>query len=85
MATPFIYVVIQVERETVMTVWRLHWGFRELGQYLVIYCLSFVIGMLNLFIVILFLCRYDAHFFYLFVIFTCIQMMLVSFHVLNYD
>ena len=65
-----------------MTAWRLRWGFRELGQYLVICCLSFVIYMLNLFIVILFLCRYNTRFFYLFVIFTCIQIMLVLFHVL---
>ena len=27
----FIFVVIQVERETVMTAWRLHWGIRESG------------------------------------------------------
>ena len=29
----FTFVVIQVERETVMTAWRLHWGSRELGKY----------------------------------------------------
>ena len=39
-ATPLIFMVIQVERETVMTAWRLHWGTRELGQYWVICCLS---------------------------------------------
>ena len=26
-----IVLVFQVERETVMTAWRLHWGFRESG------------------------------------------------------
>ena len=44
----FIFVVIQVERETVMTAWRLHWGIRELGQYRVICCLSYLFRMLNL-------------------------------------
>ena len=28
-----IFVVFQVERETVMTAWRLRWGLRELGHY----------------------------------------------------
>ena len=46
-----------------MTTWRLHWGPRELGQYSVICCFSFVICMLNLFVVFLFLCRYNARFF----------------------
>ena len=27
----FIFVVIQLERETVMTAWRLHWELRESG------------------------------------------------------
>ena len=39
-ATPFLFfVVFQVEREAVITAWRLHWGLRELGQYRVICCL----------------------------------------------
>ena len=46
----FMFVVIQVERETVMTAWRLRWGFRESDQYFVI-CLSFMLlRMLNLFV-----------------------------------
>ena len=28
----FMYVVFQVERETVMTAWRLRWGFRGLSH-----------------------------------------------------
>ena len=57
---------------------------KELGQYLVICCLSFVICILNLFVAILFLCCYNA-FFFIFFIFICIPIMLVSFYVLNYD
>ena len=48
-----------------MTAWRLHWGFRELGQYRVICCLSFVIRMLSLSVVILFSCRYNARFLFI--------------------
>ena len=36
----FIFVVIQVERENVMTAWRLRWRIRASGQYFVICCLS---------------------------------------------
>ena len=46
--TPFYIVVIQVERETIMTAWRLHWELRESDQYFIIYCLFFVIRMLSL-------------------------------------
>ena len=31
-----------------MTAWRLHWGLRELDQYRVICCLSYLFRMLNL-------------------------------------
>ena len=58
---------------------------RELGQYRVICCLSFVICMLSLSVVILFSCRYNARFFDLFFILICIPIMLFSFYVLNYD
>ena len=34
-----LFLVFQVERETVMTAWRLHWGIRELG--LLIKCYVF--------------------------------------------
>ena len=54
-------------RETVMTAWRLHWGLRELSQYRVICCMSFVICMLSLSVVILFSCRYNARFFFIFI------------------
>ena len=27
----YLFLVFQVERETVMTAWRLHWGLRESG------------------------------------------------------
>ena len=47
----FMFVVFQVERETVMTAWRLHWGYQRVGPIL-FHMLSFVvIRMFNLSIV----------------------------------
>ena len=57
---PFIFEVIQVERETVMIAWRFHWGLRELGQYFVVLS-SIVICMLNLSVV--FICVVIMHHF----------------------
>ena len=64
MATPLIFVVIQIEREIVMTAWRLHWEPRESDQYFVICCLLFVIRMLRLSIVSIYVVI--MHFFFAF-------------------
>ena len=62
MATSFIFAVIQVEWETVMTAWRLHWGLRESDQYSCHMLSSVVIRMLSLSIV--FVCIVIMHIFF---------------------
>ena len=49
----FMFVVIQVERETVMTAWRLHWGPLESQANILSYVVFIVIRMLNLSAVII--------------------------------
>ena len=46
-----IFVVIQVERETVMTAWRLHWGYLRVRPILCHMLSSIVIRMFNISIV----------------------------------
>ena len=56
-----------------MTVWQLHWGFKESDQYFVIYCLIFVIRMLRL--LVMSICVVIMHIFfaspYYVVVFIC--------------
>ena len=46
MVTPFIFVVIQVEWETVMTAWRLRWGRLRVSPILCLMLSSIEICML---------------------------------------
>ena len=48
-----MFVVIQVERETVMTAWQLRWGVLESQANILSYVVFIVIRMLNLFVVII--------------------------------
>ena len=52
MATPFIFVVIQVERETVMIAWRLHWGDLE-SQINVLSYVVFLLSIVSIRIIII--------------------------------
>ena len=49
----FIFVVFQVERETVITAWRLHWGVLEIPANILSYVVFIVICMLNLSVMII--------------------------------
>ena len=49
----FMFMVIQVEQETVMTAWRLHWGVLESQANILSYVVFIVIRMLNLSVVII--------------------------------
>ena len=60
----FIFVVIQVERETVMTAWQLHWGLRGSSQYLEICLYPMLFHMLNLSVFVYFCDLFMAFFYY---------------------
>ena len=72
-----LFLVFQVERETVMTAWRLHWRLRESDQYFVICLFFMLLRMLNL-SVFYFCDVFVASFIYVLIIMVLFIILLVN-------